>query len=97
MHYLPRIISIACLWGAVVIVIIYVEPDLIKDILIPGTYLPFFVLLAITVWYSVRSFWIMITIMTGIILTTSQLMHWGLLIVLMLTLGIESWYIYRKR
>ena len=96
MKWIPRILSLVFLWGAVAGVVLYVEPELLKDIIIPGSYLPFFVLLGIALWYSIRSFWIAITITFGIVLSSMQLMHWGLALTLLLTLVMESWYIYHR-
>lgn len=104
MRSLPKLISLIFLWGAVAFVVVYVEPGLLKDILIPGSYLPFFLLLSLALWYSTtwlaRSVFygmlLSLTILTGIILSMLQLMHWGLAIALALTLVIESWYIYRS-
>lgn len=84
------------LWGAVALVVLYVEPELLKDIIIPGSYLPFFILLGIALWHSLRNFWIATTIMLGIILSSMELMHWGLALALLLTLVMESWYIYHR-
>ncbi len=91
---MPKVLSLVTLWGAVGAVVVLVEPELIRDILIPGAYLPFFLLLWIAIWYSTRRLLITTTIMAGIILSTLKLMHWGLAVVLLLTLVIESWYIY---
>jgi hypothetical protein len=68
----------------------------------PGLYLPFMALVTIAVWYTIalfiRSFWqsllLTMTLIIALILSTLQLMFWGLALVLLLTLGIESWYIY---
>ncbi len=94
--------SLACLWGAVAYIIMYVEPALLKDILIPGLYLPFMAIVTIAVWYTIalfihsfgKSLLLTMTLIVALILSTLQLMFWGLALVLLLTLGIESWYIY---
>lgn len=96
MKWIPRILSLMFLWGAVALVVLYVEPELLKDIIIPGSYLPFFILLGIALWHSLRNFWIATTIMLGIILSSMELMHWGLALALLLTLVMESWYIYHR-
>ena len=92
------------LWGALASVIVFIEPDLLKDILIPGSYLPFFGLLASTIWYTLAVFikpiWksliLTMTIVTYFILSTLHLMYPALAIMLLLTLVIESWYIYHS-
>jgi len=43
-NYLPTLILVLVLWGVLGVMMIYVEPELVKDILIPGLYLPFFLL-----------------------------------------------------
>ena len=42
-NYLPTLILTLVLWGLMAAMIIWVDPQLVKDILIPGAYLPFFV------------------------------------------------------
>lgn len=44
-NYLPTLILILVLWSLLVAMLVYVEPELVKDILVPGLYLPFFLLL----------------------------------------------------
>ena len=43
-NYLPSLVLVLVLWGLLLAMIVYVEPVLVKDILIPGLYLPFFML-----------------------------------------------------
>jgi apolipoprotein N-acyltransferase len=104
MSRLPKIISLLFLWGAVGAIIIYIDPTLLKDVLIRGAYLPFFVLLFLTIWYTLglvlhsigKSLLLTTTIVVGLVLSALKLMNTEILIVLGLTLGIESWYIYRS-
>lgn len=92
------------LWGALGSVIVFIEPDLLKDIIIPGSYFPFFILLTITIWYSLAMFmkpaWKSLfpttTVVIFAVLSTLNLMYPALAIMLLLTLVIESWYIYRS-
>lgn len=92
------------LWGSVIAVIVYIEPDLLKDIIIPGSYLPFFGLATLAIWYTlallIRSIWksliLTLTIVGALALTTMRLMHIGLAFVLLLTLVTQSWYIYHS-
>lgn len=93
-----------CLWGALSAMIVFVEPDLLKDILIQNSYFPFVALLSITIWYTIaiiinsmsKSLILTFTIMLGVIMSMMKIMHIGLLLVLLLTLVIESWYIYHR-
>lgn len=104
MKWIPKILSLVLLWGSVIAVILFIEPDLLKDIIIPGSYLPFFGLVALTIWYTLailtKSIWKSllptITIVTYLVLTTLHLMYGVLAITLLLTLVFESWYIYRS-
>lgn len=104
MKWIPRIFGLVALWGAVLAMIVYIEPSLLRDVVIPGSYLPFFGLVTSAIWYSLalltksglKSLWLSLTIVAGMILNMLGLMHWGLLIALLLTLVIESWYIYHK-
>lgn len=96
--------SLVLLWGSVIAVILFIEPDLLKDILIPGSYLPLFGLITLAIWYTlallIRSIWksllVTCTLVGGLALTTMKLMHIGLAFVLLLTLVTQSWYIYRS-
>lgn len=104
MSALPKIISLLFLWGMVAAIVVFVDPTLLKDVLLPGAYLPFFGLLFLALWYTLaiifqsarKSLLFTITIIGGLVLSMLKLMHWGLLVALGLTLGIESWYIYRS-
>lgn len=92
------------LWASVAYVVAYVEPELLKDVGVPGSYLPFFVILWVAISYtlvlvlkSIRYGALLgSTIMVGVVATALKLMFWGLAVVVLLTLVIESWYIYRS-
>jgi hypothetical protein len=85
-------------------IILRVEPVLLKDIVIPGMYLPFFGLVTITLWYTIalfvrslgKSLLLTMTLVAAMVLSMLQLMFWGLALVLLLTLVSESWYIYKS-
>lgn len=104
LKWIPKVISLLLLWGSLLTVVVYVEPELLKDILIPNSYAPFIALLSLCLWYTialfVRKFWaslaLALTIVLGIVLSIMKLMHIGLVIALLLTLVIESVYIYRR-
>ena len=104
MKWIPKILSLVMLWGALGAVILFIEPDLLKDIIIPGSYLPFFILLTLTIWYTLavfikpiwKSLLLTLTVVGYIVLLTLHLMYGALAIMLLLTLVIESWYIYRS-
>lgn len=100
-----RILSLLVLWGSLGAMVVYIDPAIVKNIGIRGAYLPFWGLTGITLWYTmviisrtiIKSLILTLTIMLGMILSFLGIMHWGLLIVLLLTLAIESWYMYKKR
>jgi len=43
-NYLPTLVTMVILWGLLGGLVYWVEPKLVKDILIEGLYLPFFLL-----------------------------------------------------
>ena len=43
-NYLPTLILIVILWSLLGLMLFFVEPELVKNILLPGLYLPFFLL-----------------------------------------------------
>lgn len=100
-----KLCSLLLLWGMVGGMVGFVEPELIRDVIIPGSYLPLVGLVWITLGYSallVTHSWLgalvlSLTMMAGIVLSMLGLMHWGLFMTLLLTLVIESWYIYKQR
>ena len=104
MRWIPKLISLIFLWSAVAAIVVFVEPSLLRDILIPGGYLPFFVILTLALWYTlalvarsaVYGLLLCLTIVLGVILSMLQLMHIGLAGALILTLVIESWYTYHR-
>jgi len=95
-------ISLLLLWGAVASTILYIDPELLKDIILPGSYFPFLILLTISLWYTLaifirsawKSFLMTLTMIMGIVLSMFHIMHVGLLVVILLTLATQSWYIY---
>lgn len=103
MKWIPKILSLVVLWGAVLVVFVYIEPEMLKDIVWPNSYLPMLILLFVSIFYTfllvVKKLWasllMSLTIMLAIVLSMNGIMHIGLLIVILLTLIIESVYIYR--
>lgn len=104
MKWIPKILSLVFLWGSIILIIVFVEPELLRDVLIPNSYLPFFGLLTIALWYTlalitrfvVGGLILTLTIVGSLVLMMLQLMHWGLAVVLLLTFVMESWYIYHR-
>ncbi|MFH2019470.1 MAG: hypothetical protein ABII80_02555 [bacterium] len=52
MKVILKIISLLLLWGAVVGVVLYVDPASLRDIGIEGVYLPFLGLFALVIFYT---------------------------------------------
>ncbi len=52
MQNILKIISVISVWSVLVAMIIYVDPETIRDILIPQLYLPMVVMVGITVGYT---------------------------------------------
>ena len=56
-NYLPTLILIVILWSLLGLMIYAVEPTLIKDILVPGLYLPFFLIFFPASFFSLAAIW----------------------------------------
>lgn len=100
-----KIISLVGVWTIFGLFVYGVDPKMAIDILIPNSYSPFWALLGIALWYSLTllgvKWWqgliITMTIVGGLVMSMIGIMHWGLFAILILTLIIESWYIYRSK
>lgn len=80
MKIVLKTVSLILLWGMVVYVIMFVDPESVKDVGIPGSYLPLLAPFFAAVWYTgyliLKVFWSSITI--------------ACLLLLALTLGIAG-------
>ena len=102
MIWLVKAVSILLLWGLLAGMVVGIDPQTVKDVIVINSYSPFWILLFIAITYSVvvtgGKWWggiiIGLTVILGGILSMLGIMYLGLLIVFILTLGIESWYIY---
>jgi len=56
-NYLPTLILIVLLWGLLSLMLFFVEPSLIKNVLIPGVYLPFFLVFFPAGWFTLAIIW----------------------------------------
>lgn len=100
-----KIVSMVGIWSVFGIFIWGVDPRIVKDILIPNSYTPFWLILTVSIWYSTIvlgiKWWqgliITMTIVGGLVMSMVGIMHWGLFAIIILTLIIESWYIYRSK
>ena len=92
------------LWGAVAYIVIYVEPESIRDIGIEGMYLPFVAIVTIAIWYTVMMvaqswmFSLTVSALLGLTLTLSilRLMSWFTLLIISLLIGF-SLYLHKRR
>lgn len=83
-NYLPTLVLILILWFLLALMIFLIEPELIKDVIIPGLYLPFFGLffpavflsLAIILNNSQRGFLISLGLTAILILKIYRLDNW---------------------
>ena len=83
-NYLPTLLLILILWSLLGLMVYFVEPEMVKDILIPGLYLPFFLLffpasgltLGVIFNNSRRGFLLAIGITVYLILKVYQLDNW---------------------
>ena len=86
-------ILIVVLWGLLGLMLYFVEPALVKDILIPGVYLPFFLIFFPASWFTLAIIWgnTRRGLLTAIGLTLFLLLrifHLGNVLNLVLILGI---------
>ncbi len=51
-NFFPALILIFFFWTTLILMIFFVEPSLVKDILIPGFYLPFFLNLFLALFFT---------------------------------------------
>ena len=72
-----KVISIISVWAVVALATIYIDPATIKDILIPGLYLPMILVIGVATGYTAYSItsgwkWVVITlfvmVLTGVLL-----------------------------
>lgn len=56
-NYLPTLALILVLWILIGLLLVYVEPALVKDVLIPGVYLPFFLLFFPASFFTLAVIW----------------------------------------
>ena len=99
-NHLPGLVLVIVLWGLLGVLIYWVEPELIKDIVIPGLYLPFFLLffpaslltLALLLNNSRKGLLISLGITIGLILRVYRLDNWlNYILILGLMLAIDRY------
>lgn len=92
------------LWGVVAGMVLGVDPALIKDYLLPDSYILFVVLITTAIWYSlwlvIKNFLptTMLAILSGMAIELSILgiMNMFLLAVILASMGFVLWLNYRR-
>ncbi|MFH0942754.1 MAG: hypothetical protein V1810_01130 [Candidatus Beckwithbacteria bacterium] len=100
-NYLPALMTMVILWGLLGALIIWVEPKLIKDILIDGLYLPFFMLffpaifltLAVILGDSRRGLLISLGLTGALILRVYRLENWlNLILIAGIVVAVDRYF-----
>jgi len=100
-NYLPSLVLIIILWGLLGALIYWMEPELVKDVVIPGLYLPFFLLffpasfltMALVLGNSRKGLLISLGITIGLILRVYRLDNWlNYILILGLMLAVDRYY-----
>lgn len=84
MKLVLKALGVISLWSIVIGIVIFVDPSLLRDILIPGLYLPFvfavFVALGYTILVITHSFWLSLVVAAliclAIVLSIMQMLFW---------------------
>ena len=79
MQNILKIISVASVWSVLIAMVIYIDPETIRDFLIPQTYLPMIVMIGITVGYTAGQ---LITGWRLVVLTVFVMLLTGVLLLL---------------
>lgn len=56
-NYWPTLILIGILWGLAALMIYWVEPELVKNFILPGLYLPFFLIFFPASFFTLAIIW----------------------------------------
>ncbi len=56
MHILPKLFGVLLLWGVVAYIIFFIDPSLLKNVWLPGLYLPFVLAVGAAAWYTFALF-----------------------------------------
>jgi len=83
-NYWPSLLLGLIMWGCLGLLVYFVEPEMVKDILIPGLYLPFFLIFFPAVFLTLALFFgnskkgliYALGITTGLILQIYGLDNW---------------------
>lgn len=79
MQNILKIISVVSVWSVLITMVIYVDPESIRDILIPQLYLPMVVMVGITFGYTLGQ---LITGWKLVVLTSFVMLLTGVLLLL---------------
>lgn len=72
------------MWSLVLGMVVYVDPELVRDVILPGSYLPFLMLLFLALWYTsavvVARMWLSFVtaflLTLGVALSIAQMLYW---------------------
>lgn len=95
MHNAPKLLTILVLWSSVAYMVLFIDPMLLKDVGLPGFYLPFVGMITLASWYTMAVFakrgWgamvVAIVILAVLLLSIMKLMYPLLAIALIAVAG----------
>lgn len=99
-NHLPTLILTLILWLLLGLLMVFVEPELVKDIFIPGLYLPFFIIFFPACWLTLttifgnsrRGLILGLGINTLLILKVYELSNWlNLILVLGIAVSVDRY------
>lgn len=104
MKIILKLLGLVSLWSLLAGMVIYVDPALVADVLWEKSYLPFMIILYVTLWYSlamvVRKVWLamvtalIVTLAVG--LSIAQLLYWFVVVGIAVLLFVV-YYLYFSR
>lgn len=96
MKIVLKLLGLLALWSLVAGIVILVDPVLLRDILVPGAYLPFLVILFGALWYTSAlifkkaglSLLVALLLILTVVLSIMQLLFWFVALGIVLLLGV---------
>jgi hypothetical protein len=84
MKWILKGVSAAMLWGVAIYIVVYIDPESVKDIGVEGAYLPFLAAILTALWYTVMIVMgsgltaLVVTALLGLalVLSMNQLLTW---------------------
>lgn len=105
MKWLPKVLASAVLWMIVFLMVIFVDPDLISNILFSKSYLPMAIAIFMAVFYSclvisknyVVSVVISAVVISGFYLAVHSIMNWYTFVVSIVIIVTSMYFAVKKR